>query len=347
MNDLSTLQRLLVIYNARIGDVMLSTPAIRALKKEWPQARLDFIGSVNNYMIMRHLPQVHRTRGTKKKWMAFQGWWPSWRYDLALVYGFDKDGPFVSYATRMADRVVAFRQADSRLNDKLYRAVEKVPPGSCHAVDQHLGLIHDLGLAIDGRHLSYCISEEEQRWARTYLNTHGIDGHSPLIGLQVASFPTKAFRDWPIENFLALSNALVSHHPGAYFLILGGPLEMERTSWLAHRLGTRATSVAGQLRLRQSAALMGCLDLYIGVDTGPTHIMGALGRPMVAMYHSSGPSWILAPLEHPCCFAIDHPHAGRAGTEASMGDITVETVLLSSLQALTRPTAKQGASPAE
>ena len=69
------------------------------------------------------------------------------------------------------------------------------------------------------------------------------------------------------------------------------------------------------------------VDLYIGVDTGPTHLMGALHRPMVALYHSHTPSRRLRPLDHPCAYIIDHPTPeGEATPETKMADISVECV---------------------
>ncbi|MBI4755345.1 MAG: glycosyltransferase family 9 protein [Betaproteobacteria bacterium] len=149
----------------------------------------------------------------------------------------------------------------------------------------------------------------------------------PLIGLQVASFPTKAYRDWPIEHFQALCERILARWPNAHFLIFGGSLERRRTAALARRFDGHATLFAGRLTLRQTAALMDRTDLYVGVDTGPTHIMGALHRPMVALYHCHSPARLLAPLEHPCCRAIDHPRAGEGcGPQTPMAEIAVDTV---------------------
>ena len=92
------------------------------------------------------------------------------------------------------------------------------------------------------------------------------------------------------------------------------------------QLGTAATHLAGTLSLRQTAALMSRLDYYIGVDTGPTHIMGALGRPMMSFYHPSSPAHLLQPLQHPALAAVDHPLAGQVGPEAPMAGLTVDSV---------------------
>jgi heptosyltransferase-3 len=84
---------------------------------------------------------------------------------------------------------------------------------------------------------------------------------------------------------------------------------------------------------------MAGLDLYIGVDTGPTHIAGALGIPMVALYHCAYPGRNLAPLQHPACAAIEHPLTGTSvDIAASMADIPVDAVVQAAMDLLARGT---------
>jgi heptosyltransferase-3 len=81
---------------------------------------------------------------------------------------------------------------------------------------------------------------------------------------------------------------------------------------------------------------MALTDLYVGVDTGPTHIMSAFDIPMVAMYHCISPSTLTGPLDHPCAYLIDHP-AGRdhCGETSPMAEISVDTVFGQVERALT------------
>ena len=73
--------------------------------------------------------------------------------------------------------------------------------------------------------------------------------------------------------------------------------------------------------------MMSCTDLYIGVDTGPTHLFGALRKPMVVLYHPSLPSALYKPLAAPALYVIDHPQAGPGATsDIPMSDISVESV---------------------
>ncbi|MCD4595437.1 glycosyltransferase family 9 protein, partial [Proteus mirabilis] len=149
-----------------------------------------------------------------------------------------------------------------------------------------------------------------------------------IIGLQLQSFPAKAYRDWPIEHFLQLAKQIMTHDEQAYFLLLGGKESQQVAIELAKKIGTEhCLALAGQVSMRENAAIMAHLSLYIGVDTGPTHLAGALGIPMVAMYHSYHPGCYLAPLQHSCCHIIQHPIAlADASREDSMSDISVANV---------------------
>jgi len=334
---------ILVVYVSRIGDTMLITPAVRALARNWPGARIDFLGSRTSADVFRNLSFVSNVGTARKKSIHFLGWLRPKSYDLALVYGYDGDGPFVEYALRVARRVIAFVQRKASLNRKLLAAVEKPPFRSCHAVDHFLSLLKPLGVPPAGKYLSYVIAPEEEDWARRELSPLREKGSAPLIGLQMASFPTKGYRDWPVGHFIELCRRVRMSYPNAHFLVFGSELELERTTYLHTQLPECSTHYAGRLSLRQSAALMGQLDLYVGVDTGPTHIMGALHRPMVALYHGYSPSWLLAPLEHPCLYVVDHPQAGaNCSPDDAMAAISVGQVWLRVAAALERHFAHAG-----
>jgi heptosyltransferase-3 len=324
---------ILVINVSRIGDTLLATPAVRALAKAWPKARITFLGHPKRVQIVENLPCVAATGGITKHRARWRGWLSARRYDLALVLGFDR--PLVAYALRVARRAVAFRQRDAALDARLYRCVE--PPGfqSMHAAQIPLLLTRALGVPDAGLRLGYAVTEGEKRWAGETLAAKLPRGAAPLVGLQVASFPTKAFRDWPIESFLLLCERILQRWQGAHLLVFGGELELARTAAVTGRFPGRVTSFAGAVTLRQSAALMNELDVYVGVDTGPTHIMGALSAPMVPLYHCQSPSRLLMPLERARCYVVDHPRAAQGcGPETPMSEIPVDAVWARVLEAL-------------
>ena len=318
-------RRILVINVSRIGDTLLVTPALRALATAWPQAQIVFLGHPKRVEIMQHLPSVSSTGAITKLRARLRGWLPGRRYELALVYGFDR--PLVAYALRAALHVVAFRQGDEALDRRLYRCVERPSFQSLHAAYTTLLLTRALDIPDAGLRLSYVVSPSESARAKALILEKLPAAAKPLVGFQVASFPTKGYRDWPLERFVELGERIAARWPAAHFLLLGGKLEANRIAQFAQRFPGRATRFDGRLSLRESAALMNELDLYVGVDTGPTHIMGALDAPMVALYHCYSPSRLLAPLGRARSYPVDHPRAAQGcSPQTPMAEIGVEAV---------------------
>ena len=316
---------ILIINVSRIGDTLLATPAIRAIAQHWPQARITVLGHPKRVEVLENIPFIHRIGGIDNRRSLWQGYFSGKKYGLAFVFGYDL--PLLRYALRVAEKVVAFRQNNQKIDRRLYKCVEPAAPRTVHDTELRFTLTDALGINRVDRHLSYVVSDSEQTWASNKLRKDiGSPAH-PLIGLQIASFPTKGYRDWPLDNFSALCERILNRWPAAHFLIFGGELELDRTHALHQQFAAKATHYAGQLTLRQTGAMMQQLDLYIGVDTGPTHIAGALDLPMVALYHPYLPSWRVAPPPRTGLHALDHPLLGKdSGPEISMAGISVDQV---------------------
>lgn len=330
-----TPRSILVINVSRIGDTLLMTPALRALAAKWPEASIDVLGHPGRIEVLENLPFLRDAGAITKRSAPLRGWLAcvAKPYDLALVYGFDES--LVSYALRVARKVVAFRQRDPRLNTRLWKAVEYPPFQSDHSVRLALTLPAAINVAPAGLRLAYTVTPTEQAWAELRLASDLPRLAGPHIGLQIASFPTKAYRDWPVASFVELCRRIGERWPQTHFLIFGGSEEKGQVSALASSIGERGTVYAGRLSLRQTGALMNRLDLFVGVDTGPTHLMSCFDIPLVGLYHGFSRSELIAPLEHPCLYAVDHPLAGPGcSTEASMADISVDRVWQAVQQAL-------------
>jgi heptosyltransferase-3 len=325
---------ILFIAVSRIGDTLFASPTIRAVAVAHPGARITVLGHPKRAEVFEHLPFVYRVGTITKGRATWRGWLGEKYFDLAFVFGFDE--ALVAYALRVSKRVVAFEQENTSLNRRLFATITRPSFQSEHAVLRLLRLPAAVGIPPSGLRIAFQSTREETASARQRLQDAGIGSSRPLVGLQVASFATKSYRDWPIENFAALCDRITSHWPQARFLIYGGSAERQRTGWLKQRLGERAALFAGNLSLRDTAALMTLTDLYVGVDTGPTHIMSAFDIPLVALYHCISSSKLTGPLEHPCAYLIDHPAARERCTETSeMADIHVDTVFAEVERAMT------------
>lgn len=324
----SEAKRILLINVTRIGDTLLATPAIRAIAKFFPNASLTVLGHPKRVEVLENIAYIRRTGGIDKRAALLRGWRDvllGAEYDWAFVWR--NDETLVRYALRKARHVVAHRQHDDRINAKLFAAVERIADNKIHAVAWTLSLPQAVGIPAAGYRLDYCVTDAEVTSSRLRLRADFPNAAGPFIGMQVASFATKSYRDWPIDNFIELAKRIADENNDARFILYGAASDQERINRLTSALAGKAKSYAGDFTLRETVAMMACTDLYIGVDTGPTHLFGALNKPMVVLYHPSLPSALYKPLEAPALYAIDHPKAGpNATSDIPMSEISVETV---------------------
>ncbi|HTS55544.1 MAG TPA: glycosyltransferase family 9 protein [Burkholderiales bacterium] len=314
--------RVLVVSVARIGDTILMTPCLRALRRAcgW----LTVLAHPRRLDVLQHLQFIDELEGITKNTAPIKALFRRQQFDLAICFG--RDLALVRYCMKAARLTVAFDCAAFRpLVSPALRLVPAPPESSMHAVRERMLLLEAAGVRTDDLRLSYEVTREERQGAEAWIRKNLPPGAGPLIGLQPFSYPTKAHRDWPRDQFIDLARRIVNDYPHAHIIVLGDEQARAHAGEFARALPGRCTVAAGTLSLRQSAALMQRLGLYVGVDTGPTHIAGALGIPMLAMYHASYIGRYLMPLQNPRSAAIEHPATfSDAAGGAEMAAITVD-----------------------
>ena len=323
---------------ARIGDTLLTTAALRHLSKIYPQAEINFLGHAKRIEVLAHLPYLHHVAGISKKSARFKGWCAKLMgckpYDLAFVWGHDAE--LVAYARRVSKRVVISRQLDNTANQLADQVVEFPNDTNLlsEAEDKPLAQwildVVEQGTQSKAANIytDYVVTPVEVKAAQALLKQSIRKADAQLIGLVVESHPAGAHRDWPIENFVSLVQQLQTEQPNRYFVLIGGKLPDAKVQALQSVLGDHLINLSGKISLRESAAVMNELDLYVAVDTGPSHIAAALGTPSVVMFHCmrSG-EYLLAPRHPERLTIVNHPLARTACTfDSSMADIAVNIV---------------------
>ena len=321
---LNSYKKILIIIVSRIGDTLLTTPAIKSIANCYGDAEITVLGHPKRYKVLQYLPFVHCTGSISKNSAFCKGRFGK-IYDLAFVYGYDES--LVLYALRVSKRTIAFKQGNSKIDDRLYKSVEFPTSKSMHFVDILMSLPKAINISATTKRLSLFLTKKDRIFAENILIENNLNNKT-LVGIQAVGFPTKSYRDWPIECFLELCKKIIDKNPNVHFLIYGGHAkkEKEKLDWLFNGLSGYATSLIG-MPLRETAAVMSKTRLYIGVDTGPTHIMSTFNIPMIVLFHCKLKSEIYGALEHPCYFAIDHPNKKNCSEVSSMSDILVKTVL--------------------
>ncbi len=322
----------MIHVSGRVGDSLLATPAIHAVVESYPNAQIDLLVHRNRLELFKNIPRVNLRGAISTKRARWRGWICPRIYDLVIVFNYhDPMVSIVNYATRVGKKIVAYDTVSSRINKKLTIGLTRQMENE-HAVDGYLNLVYALNIQPQSKRIRFFPTDQELSKAdellAPYLSSYF------LVGYQVASFPTRSFRDWPPEFFIELSQRILAVNPNAFFLLFGGQEEAPKINLIKQSLGSKHCLDLNGLSLRLTAAIMSKINLYVGVDTGPTHLMSAFDVPFVGLYHGKFPSSLYGPLGHPYSQLIDHPLGKMCTQNSTMADVSVNDVFESVLKVL-------------
>ena len=251
----------------------------------------------------------------------------------------------MDYAKRVSKHVVISSQCNQKRQNDVDAVIDypadtlKIREEDDKPLTQWLLDIPEKSLGFQARDHSsaYIVTPAERAHAKELLQHAVANQHLPtLVGLVVESHPSAPHRDWPLDNFSELTARLHRECPQAWFLVISGGLSAKKLTGLKKAAGGQLVEFGGRLSMRESVAMMSLLDLYIGVDTGPTLFAAALGIPAVALFHCMrAGALVVNPSAPDRMTIIDHPISRSNGSLSTpMGAISVNDVFLAAMARL-------------
>ncbi len=312
--------------SGRIGDSLMAGPAIDGIRRKFPDAHIDLLVHRNTKDLFENFPKICSVDTISNKRAKWRGWVSRSKYDLAVVFNsFEELLPLIKYALRVSSRVAAFETSDVNVNKKLYVAGQRSSVRQ-HIMQPYINLIKQIGIEQDNLRVIYRPTEYELQWARKNIEDHGIKKESFLVGYKVFSLPSRSWRDWSVNRFFELSQLILQIKPEAKFLLFGGVAEGEKLSELQKMIGSERAFLFVNLSLRQVGAMMSNLNLYVGVDTGLTHMMSSFDVPMGILYHQKDPSEFAKPIGHPFSDVLDYSSSDEFHENDSLSEIPANLV---------------------
>jgi heptosyltransferase-2 len=290
----SAIRRILVLNRNHIGDCLLTTPLLRALKRGFPRARLEVSVPKANWELLVANPHVdeivprpeNRRLGAKIRFaleMRRRG------YDLILSLQeksmfYAWSAHFIGLANPRRPITVGFDHPRTR---RLYgRNVVPVRPDQ-HEVCKYLDIAAALGCPLEANPvLELEATPEAREFAARFVASRGIDAEARFIGINPGA--TKEEKRWPPERFAEAADRLHAEL-GLPVMIFGGPGDTRLATEIVSRMAHRPMVAAGRTSLGDTAALLERCDFLVTGDTGPMHMAVALAVPVVALFGPTNP----------------------------------------------------------
>ncbi len=280
-----------------VGDAMMTIPALRALRRLLPKARITLATSswaqglfaeadfLDDFLIQDRqglwsfIDQVQR--------------WRRHKFDLAVVFPNSFGAALIPAAARVPIRV-GYATDGRKL---LLTSALPLPEwrSSKHEIFYYLNIVAELERLLTGNQtidnqepdFTLEVSEARQNQGRALLRAQGCDIKYPLIALCPGSINSRAKR-WPAERYAALADSLIENLQ-AEILLIGSREEVDVSLAVSRQMRHQPVMLTGKTDLAQAVDVLGNVDLLVTNDTGPAHIASALGRSTLVIFGPTNP----------------------------------------------------------
>ena len=275
----------MIVRTSSVGDIVLAEPVVSAIREAHPDAKIGFAVKERFRDLVAGNPDVskiHAVRGgSPAALLALCAEVRRERYSVVIdlhrnarsvvLCGFS--GARLTSRYRKREAGVSRRV---RIGRAAYRASKRI-------VERYLDALEPLGIEQAYRAPRFHPEREAVDWARRFLSDVGLSPGGFAAIVPGSIWPTKR---WPPERYAALAVG-IGDELRLPVLLLGSSIERGLCERVAGDSG--ATNAAGRASLGQTAALIGMAGLYVGNDSGPTHIAMASGVPTVAIFGPTDP----------------------------------------------------------
>jgi ADP-heptose:LPS heptosyltransferase len=281
--------KILLVSLAGIGDTLLATPLLRALREQLPQAQIDALvmwgGSRDLLEGNRRLNAIHYCNLLENSHL----------HNLRFLLGLRRLHYDLSINTfpqgKIHYRVIArFINARRRLShayenhSRLDRwlVTDSIPQDyEVHCIENNLKFLPLLDLRIPtGLDCEFFYTAGEAEWAAGFAQTHAF-AQKKVLGLHVGSGKTKnlILKRWPLDHYLALCRELLAAVPDLVLLLFGGPEEHADNQRLIRELQSNRVLPVPSRTIKQAAALLGHCDVFVSVDNAFMHLAATMKVP--------------------------------------------------------------------
>ena len=282
-------KRILVTFLMHLGDLVLTTPFIHALRKAAPEAHITFLADEKLKDVVLHNPYLDEVITIDKKGRdnsilaltACARKLSKMDFDVLINLHPNERCSYICALTKTKFRTGTTHRIFKFLWDQFIPLNRKI-----HAADMYLDVLTKLGVE-DLQHngLELFPGEDHEKDAANFWRRHGVFASDKLVGFNIGS--AVVTKRWAPERFAQVADTLAAK--GYKPVFFGGTMDEEMVHEAISYMKTTPVVATGSFSIGSLAAAMNRCDLIITNDSGPMHVAISQKVPVVAMYGPSIP----------------------------------------------------------
>ena len=303
----SSLRDIAIVRLSALGDVTLLLPVVETLKRAAPQARITWITGTIAYQLLEGYPGVEfmvfdKSRGLRA-YPDLRRQLHGRRFDALLAMQASWRVNFI-YPLIEAPIKIGFDSTRARDGQRLFTN-HRIRFAREHLLDSFFAFLGALGIEERVLEWKLPITEADRSWAAARVPRGG----APVLAVNPGA--SKAEREWPVERLIEVIRAAQKRW-GAQTILTGGPGAREQAAGatIMNAVSTGVTNLIGATTPKKLAAVLARADCLLAPDTGPVHLAGAVGTPVVGLYAVAPPE-LSGPYLYPDLVVNRYPEAVR------------------------------------
>ncbi len=282
-------RRILIRAANWVGDAVMSTPMIRAVRGNFPHAHISILAKPWVAPVFENSPDINKIllyeAGGRHKGISgilqLAKDLRAYDFDMAILVQNAFEAALISFLAGIPIRT------GYNTDGRTFLLTHAVPMSKeikkRHQIQYYLGILEGLGLHTFGQEMNLEISVSDRKRAAEILKNLNISDDNGIIGINPGAAYGSAKR-WPKDRYAQLCRKLRQIHRDMPVIVFGGPDEAELGREICQWAGEGCFSLAGQTNLGEAMSLIARCRLFITNDSGLMHVAAALHIPQIAIF---------------------------------------------------------------
>ena len=274
-----------------MGDTLWGTPAIRAVKKKFPQIDIDLLLQPQWQGLFTESPYIRKLIPYHSQWYRQLLGLPNLlqdRYEHVLIFHANKNISRILPCLRCSS-IWSHQYPEHDKDGNLIACLPGIPLDKIvriekpvHAILRRLALLKVINVPSDGTHMDIFLKDDEKEDTKIFLKKYNIKTKD-FIYLNIGG--SASYKQWSIDRFVLLSKTILQK-TSLSVVLGGGPEDTTRIDEVRRQLDPRRVTHASNRSIRENCALISQAKILITPDSGPMHIGYALKVPTISLFWS-------------------------------------------------------------